>query len=148
MSAAGLRRPETEYARQRKAFDPSGRFKSENVLGLELDPSERGTEEYEGPGMVSRHIGVLLASLHVDDEELVAFSGPPDAGGPANPYGHYPGDPHGDGDGASVKGRSSKGSSGASRKGGSSGGSVSGKSRSGKSSSRPGTAGRRRDDPH
>ena len=53
VSAAGLRRPESEYARQRKGFDPSARYKYENVLGAELDPQEKGVEEYEGPGMVS-----------------------------------------------------------------------------------------------
>lgn len=73
VSAAGLRRPETEYARQRKGFDPSPRYKSENVLGAELDAHEKGTEEYEGAGMVSKHVGVLTASIHVDDDQLVPF---------------------------------------------------------------------------
>jgi hypothetical protein len=43
------------------------------VLGAELDAHEKGTEEYEGAGMVSKHVGVLTASIHVDDDQLVPF---------------------------------------------------------------------------
>jgi kinesin family protein 3/17 len=134
VSAAGLRRPETEYARQRKGFDPSARYKADNVLGAELDPHEKGTEEYQGAGMVSKHVGILTANLHVDDDELVPFQAAPEQ----SPYGHYPG--------TEDDRKAGRSSSDKSRKG--SGGSVSGKSRSGKSSShRPSTASRsRRDD--
>lgn len=44
VSVAGLKRPESEYARQRKAFDPSPRYKYDNVLGLDLDPVDKATE--------------------------------------------------------------------------------------------------------
>ena len=94
--------------------------------------------------MVSKSIGILTASLHVDDEELVAFAPPVDTG-PGNPFGAYAAE---DGDDGASRRRSSKsgsggGGSGSSRKGSSSG-SV--KSRSGSGKARPSTAGRRRDD--
>ena len=36
-SAPGLRRPETEYARHRKQYDPNPRYKYDDIAVLELD---------------------------------------------------------------------------------------------------------------
>jgi len=86
-SQAGLRRPETEYARHRKQYDPATRYKSENVINMELDAAERVTQEYEGPEMQSRVDKVLGATLD-DDEELVTMAGVAEPG-PPYPYQFY-----------------------------------------------------------
>jgi len=70
VSANGLRRPETEYSRQRKQFDANPRYKHENIIGLELDMPERTTQDYEGPGMVSRVQPALGMSLDAEDEDV------------------------------------------------------------------------------
>ena len=44
VSAGGLKRPETDYARNRRAFDSSSRYRADNILATDLDPSERTTE--------------------------------------------------------------------------------------------------------
>ena len=44
VSAGGLNRPETQFARNRRAYDTSARYRSENILATELDPAERTTE--------------------------------------------------------------------------------------------------------
>jgi len=133
MSAANLRRPESEYSRQRKSFDPSSRYKYDNILGLDNEVPERATQEYEGPDMVSRVTALLSAPLNVDESEIV-----PQAvdSGPRDPYHHYPDD-----GGDNQVHRSSRRSSSGSRHA-SSGSSVSSKSRSG-SKGRPSTASRR-----
>lgn len=131
LSAGGLRRPETEYSRQRKTFDPSPRYKYDNTLGLELEQPERSTQDYEGPDMISRVAALLSASLQVDESEIV-----PQAvdSGPRDPYHHYAND----GSEPATARRSSS-----TNKVASSGGSVS--SKGGKSKSRPSTASRRRE---
>ena len=49
MSAAGIRRPTSDYAKMATALgDHNPRFKSENILNLELDLPERTTFDYEG----------------------------------------------------------------------------------------------------
>ena len=49
MSAAGIRRPTSDYAKMATAQgDHNPRFKSENILNLELDLPERMTFDYEG----------------------------------------------------------------------------------------------------
>lgn len=167
VSAQGLRRPESEYARQRKGYDPSPRYKHENILGLDLDQPERSTEQYVGPDMASRAMPVLVASLHVDEAQILQHAVDT---GPGNPYQVYPGEPDPAGydddggggggygsSGGSVRTRvdrqksSSATSSGKSRSGS---GSSSGRSRSssarrsssgGSRSGRPSTASRRRE---
>ena len=49
VSAAGARRPVSEYARLASAAgDLNPRFKGENILSLELDLPERTTYDFEG----------------------------------------------------------------------------------------------------
>eukprot|EP00834_Sanchytrium_tribonematis_P008682 NODE_1116_length_2138_cov_0.027464.p3 type:complete len:118 gc:universal NODE_1116_length_2138_cov_0.027464:1155-1508(+) len=81
-----LRRPETEFARQRRQVDPNPRYCSENVLRQELDPPERTTQPYEGPGMASRVAPVLAMPLDADEEE-VTFTVAQEA--VPQPYLHY-----------------------------------------------------------
>jgi kinesin family protein 3/17 len=44
VSAQGLKRPESEYARQRKTMDPSPRYKYDNILAADLESNERSTQ--------------------------------------------------------------------------------------------------------
>ena len=51
VSASQCSRPTTEYAKIANAMGTMNpRFKSDNVLNLELDMPDRTTFDYEGPG--------------------------------------------------------------------------------------------------
>jgi hypothetical protein len=133
ISSTKLRRPETEYARHRKQYDGNSRYKYDNIIATELDLPERTTQEFEGPGMVSRVDNVLGSGIHDDADDTVSFSIVDT--GPQNPYQHYTPDSSDAvvklDDGKSEKAsrpKSGKRTSG-SKSGGSSGGSTSGSSR-------------------
>mmetsp|Transcript_21347 Transcript_21347/g.65157 ORF Transcript_21347/g.65157 Transcript_21347/m.65157 type:complete len:218 (-) Transcript_21347:2964-3617(-) len=85
-SAAGLLRPETEYARQRKQYDVNPRYKHDNIINMEVDLPESTTQEFEGPGMVSRVNATLSTPLDLPDEDVV-FQAVENTLG--NPYLHY-----------------------------------------------------------
>jgi len=70
VSANGLRRPDTEYSRQRKQVDSNPRYKYENIINMDLDMPERTTQEYEGPQMVSRVQPALEMPIDAEDEEV------------------------------------------------------------------------------
>eukprot|EP00752_Nemacystus_decipiens_P011231 g9981.t1 len=134
VSAVGLPRPETEYARHRKGYDSNPRYKYDNIIAQDLDMPERTTQEYEGPGMVSRVQPAVVMPLDADEEE-VTFATAADTA-PPQPYLQYgPDDSGGGGD---------RGGSGA---GDSAGGDRSSRPKSAaarKKSSRPKSARRRR----
>jgi len=93
ISAANSRRPETEYARRRKAQSKNPRYRSDNIVDMELDMPERTTSEYESGGMARRNVQAALdAALQdgQDDEEILleARENLPDF----NPYLNYQGD--------------------------------------------------------
>jgi kinesin family protein 3/17 len=50
------------------------RFKSENILNLELDMPERTTYDYEGPGMNPR-VQAALNAAFADDSEMLYTAG-------------------------------------------------------------------------
>ena len=87
VSASGLRRPETEYARHRKQYDNSARFKGDNVINMELEMPDRTTQDYEGAAMSQRVAAALTAALAGDEEE-VTFSAPETLPS-CNPYLNY-----------------------------------------------------------
>ncbi|KAK3264115.1 Envelope glycoprotein gp160 [Cymbomonas tetramitiformis] len=73
VSAALNKRPVTDYAKIASAMgDQNPRFKSENILNLELDMPERTTYDYEGPGMNSRVQAALNAAFADEAEQLYA----------------------------------------------------------------------------
>ncbi|CAM9437403.1 unnamed protein product [Ascophyllum nodosum] len=120
ISAMGLPRPETEYARHRKAYDSNPRYKYDNIIAQDLDLPERTTQEYEGPSMVSRVQPAVVMPLDADEEE-VSFPTAADTA-PPQPYLQYgPDDSGGGGDRA--------------------GGATAGDSIGGERSSRPKSAG-------
>jgi kinesin family protein 3/17 len=73
VSSTKLRRPETEFARQRKQFDNNPRYKYDNILSLDLDPSEKTTQEFAGPGMKSKVDMVLAMDINGDEGEDVTY---------------------------------------------------------------------------
>ena len=124
MSAAGLSRPETEYARQRKQYDANPRYKYDNVINLDIDMPERTTQDYDGPDMASRIGPVLDMTLAGDDDgEEVRFSAVPNTLG--EPYRRYDGEGGGNNGSEGNRARKEKG-------------------RRGSRKDRPSTAGRRK----
>jgi kinesin family protein 3/17 len=87
ISSSKLRRPETEYARHRKQYDGNSRYKYDNIIATELDMPERTTQEFEGPGMVSRVDNILSSGMNDDADDTVSFSIVDTS--PQNPYLHY-----------------------------------------------------------
>ncbi|XP_059489445.1 kinesin-like protein KIF3B isoform X2 [Neocloeon triangulifer] len=70
VSAAGSRRPVSEYARMSSFMGGSPRYKGENILSLELDMPLRTTLDYEGPRVSPKIQAVLDAALNsVDPKE-------------------------------------------------------------------------------
>lgn len=88
-SSSKLRRPESEYSRQRKQYDPNPRYKYENIANMELDMPEKTTQDFEGPGMSSRVDPVLGMSINEDDGDDIEFS---NVEAIASPFLHYGGD--------------------------------------------------------
>ena len=82
-----VRRPESEYARQRKQLDGNPRYRGENAASLDMDMPERSAHDFEGAGMVS-HADQLGGGGSGDDGEEVQFV---DSGIP-NPFLQYAGE--------------------------------------------------------
>lgn len=76
ISSSKLRRPESEYARQRKKYDQNPRYKYDNTIALELEMPEKTTQDFDGPGMTSRVDPVLGMSINDadDDDNDITFS--------------------------------------------------------------------------
>jgi kinesin family member 3B len=93
VSATGLRRPESEFARHRKQYDSNPRYRQDNIVNFDLDMPARTTQDYEGPAMSQRVQAALNAAL-VGEEDEVTFQPPenlPNASN-FNPYLNYNGD--------------------------------------------------------
>ncbi|KAG2498997.1 hypothetical protein HYH03_003183 [Edaphochlamys debaryana] len=71
VSASGQRRPTSDFAKMANAMgDMNPRFKSENILNLELDLPERTTYDYEGPGVDPR-VQAAINAAFAEDGELI-----------------------------------------------------------------------------
>mmetsp|Transcript_30217 Transcript_30217/g.77012 ORF Transcript_30217/g.77012 Transcript_30217/m.77012 type:complete len:779 (-) Transcript_30217:292-2628(-) len=82
VSASGQRRPTSDFAKLANAMgDMNPRFKSDNILNLELDMPERTTYDYEGPGVDPRVQAAINAAFADDGELLFVGSGDGGAGG-------------------------------------------------------------------
>ena len=91
ISATGLRRPETEYAKHRKKFDSNTRYRADNIANFELDMPDRTTADYEGPAISQRVKAALDAALIGEDEDEIEFDSPENLP-EFNPYLNYQGD--------------------------------------------------------
>lgn len=88
ISSGKLRRPESEYARQRKKNDSNPRFKYDNTLSMDLDLPDKTTQDFEGAGMTSRVdpvLGMGINDADDDDNDIVFSTIEPIA----NPYLQY-----------------------------------------------------------
>jgi kinesin family member 3B len=90
ITSTQLRRSETEYSRQRKQFDSNPRFRYDNIINLDMEMPEKTTQDFEGPGMVSKVDNVLGMNLHATDDDEVNIANEAN-NGLANPYMQYPG---------------------------------------------------------
>mmetsp|Transcript_12810 Transcript_12810/g.33988 ORF Transcript_12810/g.33988 Transcript_12810/m.33988 type:complete len:804 (+) Transcript_12810:279-2690(+) len=71
VSASGQRRPVSDFAKLANAMgDMNPRFRSENILNLELDMPERTTYDYVGPGVDPR-VQAAINAAFADDGELL-----------------------------------------------------------------------------
>merc|ERR1719431_2123399 len=68
VSAAGQRRPVSEYAKM-AAKGGNPRYRGENILQLELDMPGRTTREWEGPTVAPRVQAALDAALQEEDDD-------------------------------------------------------------------------------
>ncbi len=67
VSEPGLFRPESEYSRRRRQIDKDVRWKSKDVMQLDLQMPEQSTQEYQGPETVSK----INCILDMDLDEFV-----------------------------------------------------------------------------
>ena len=75
MSAAGVRRPTSEFAKMASAMgDNNPRFKSENILSLELDLPERTTVDYEGAVINHKVQAAMNSAFMSDDAEILVVN--------------------------------------------------------------------------
>lgn len=74
ISSNKLRRPETDFARNRKQADSNPRYKYDNIMATELDMPERNTQEFSGAGMKSRVDPILAMDLNGDEGDDVVFN--------------------------------------------------------------------------
>lgn len=91
VSATGLRRPESQFAKHRKKFDQNPRYRADNISNFGLDMPDRTTADYEGPAMSQRVKAALDAALIGEDEDEIEFDSPENLP-EFNPYLNYPGD--------------------------------------------------------
>ena len=61
LSAAGLRRPQSNYSRTRAKFDSNARYRTENIADLDVDQPEKTTVDY-AKAQMQRHIQVRAGS--------------------------------------------------------------------------------------
>ena len=124
--------PETEMARRRKSFDSNPRYRSENVVQLELDIPEQKTQSYERAAMdYSVNAAITAAIANDDDEEETFIAAPENLPAPYLSYGGEDRDRSGE-DAPRSRPKSSRKSKGKSRRPGTA-------SRSGRSSRRSST---------
>jgi hypothetical protein len=65
MTSQSLHRPETEYARQRRLVDPNPRWRTEDVVDMEIMMPARTTPHRDDPNTV----GKIRAILSMDPED-------------------------------------------------------------------------------
>lgn len=68
VSAAGSRRPVSEFAKVAAAMGGNPRYKGENIMIVELDLPSRTTRDYESPAVAPRVQAALDAALKGEDD--------------------------------------------------------------------------------
>jgi len=70
VSAAGARRPVSEYARMLGSIGGNPRYRGENIMRLNLDHPARTTRDYEGPSVAPRVQAALDAAMNNVEEDI------------------------------------------------------------------------------
>jgi len=70
VSAAGSRRPVSEYARMLGSIGGNPRYRGENIMRLNLDHPARTTRDYEGPSVAPRVQAALDAAMNNMEEDI------------------------------------------------------------------------------
>lgn len=70
VSAAGSRRPVSEYARMLGSIGGNPRYRGENIMRLNLDNPARTTRDYEGPSVAPRVQAALDAAMNNIEEDI------------------------------------------------------------------------------
>jgi hypothetical protein len=73
VSATGLRRPETDYAKHRKKFSSNPRYRADNITNFELDQPERTTADYEGAAKQNFFSVFVYSYFFVSFQSLIIF---------------------------------------------------------------------------
>ena len=63
-SADGSRRPETEYARRRRMVDPNIRWRTDNIVDLDIEMPGRSTPDFEDPNTPEKIASILAMDLN------------------------------------------------------------------------------------
>mmetsp|Transcript_18809 Transcript_18809/g.45183 ORF Transcript_18809/g.45183 Transcript_18809/m.45183 type:complete len:121 (+) Transcript_18809:494-856(+) len=64
MTSQSLHRPETDYARRRRMVDPNPRWRTENIVDLDISMPERSTPTYDDPNTISKIRAILAMDLN------------------------------------------------------------------------------------
>ena len=70
VSIQGMRRPETEYGRQRKMVDPNLRWHNEDIIDLDITMPARSTPNNQDPNTAPKIASILALDLSDAMEEL------------------------------------------------------------------------------
>jgi len=70
VSAAGSRRPVSEYARMLGSIGGNPRYRGENIMRLNLDHPARTTRDYEGPSVAPKVQAALDAAMNNMEEDI------------------------------------------------------------------------------
>ena len=73
VSAAGSRRPVSEYARMLGSIGGNPRYRGENIMRLNLDHPARTTRDYEGPSVAPRVQAALDAAMNNIEEDIELY---------------------------------------------------------------------------
>ena len=71
--SSSTRRPISEYAKAQAALHHNPRFKGENIMVLELDPSARTTRDWDGPEVAPQVAAALQAALVPIGDEVISI---------------------------------------------------------------------------
>jgi hypothetical protein len=64
MTEQSLHRPESEYARQRRTVDPNPRWRTEDIVDLEIMMPHRSTPDQDDPNTLDKIKSILAMDLN------------------------------------------------------------------------------------
>ena len=70
MTSQSLHRPETDYARRRRMVDPNPRWRTDNIVDLEMSMPARSTPACDDPNTLSKIRAILAMDINDPVEQL------------------------------------------------------------------------------